>query len=295
MKKQTTGYRFFTIINYVFLTAMAFICILPMLNQLAISLSTDAAVSTGAVGIIPINLTLKSYQFMAQKPEFFTSILVSLERIALAVPISLLVSVLAAYPLSRQNSDWKPRKYIIWYFVIPMLFSGGLIPTYMAVRNTGLINTIWAMVIPGVVNVFNILLLMNFFRAIPREMEEAALIDGAGSMRILTSIILPVSAPVLATVTLFFIVNHWNSWFDALIYMNSPTKYPLQTYLQTKVIAHNMTAMDSLREVREMSSGVSDRTGKAAQLFLSALPILVVYPFLQKYFTTGIVMGSVKG
>ncbi|MDR2536962.1 MAG: carbohydrate ABC transporter permease [Treponema sp.] len=295
MKKQSSGYWFFTVVNYVFLTIVAFVCILPMLNQLAISLSTDAAVSTGAVGLIPIDFTLKSYQFMAQKPEFFTSVLVSLERIALAVPISLLVSVLAAYPLSRQNSDWKPRKYIIWYFVIPMLFSGGLIPTYMVVRNTGLINTIWAMVIPGVVNVFNILLLMNFFRAIPREMEEAALIDGAGSIRILTSIILPVSAPVLATVTLFFIVNHWNSWFDALIYMNSPTKYPLQTYLQTKVIAHNMTAMDSLREVREMSSGISDRTGKAAQLFLSALPILVVYPFLQKYFTTGIVMGSVKG
>jgi putative aldouronate transport system permease protein len=136
---------------------------------------------------------------------------------------------------------------------------------------------------------------MNFFRAIPRELEEAALIDGAGSVRVLTQVILPISAPVLATVTLFFIVNHWNSWFDGLIYMNSPSRYPLQTYLQTRVIAHNMTAMDSLREVREMSAGVSDRTGKAAQLFLSALPILAIYPFLQKYFTTGIVMGSVKG
>jgi putative aldouronate transport system permease protein len=266
-----------------------------MLNQLAISFSTDAAVSTGTVGLFPKDFSLRSYRFMAQKPEFLSSILISLERIALAVPFSLVISILAAYPLSRQNHEFRPRKYLIWYFVIPMLFSGGLIPTYMAVRNTGLINSIWALVIPGAVNVFNILLLMNFFRSIPKELEEAALIDGAGNARILVSIILPVSAPVLATVTLFFIVNHWNSWFDGLIYMNSPDKYPLQTYLQTRVIAHNMTAMDSLREVREMSAGVSDRTGKAAQLFLSALPILLVYPFLQKYFTTGIVMGSVKG
>jgi putative aldouronate transport system permease protein len=295
MKRKTTGRRLFVIVNYGFLSLVAFICLLPLLNQLAISLSTDAAVSTGTVGLLPKQLTLKSYLFMARKPEFFSSLIVSLERIALAVPISLSVSVLAAYPLSKQDKQFKARKYLIWYFIVPMLFWGGLIPTYMVVRNTGLINRIWALVIPGAVNVFNILLLMNFFRSIPRELEEAALIDGAGNMRVLLSVILPVSAPVIATVTLFFIVNHWNSWFDGLIYMNSPSRYPLQTYLQTRVIAHNMTAMDSLREVREMSAGVSDRTGKAAQLFLSALPILAVYPFLQKYFTTGIVMGSVKG
>jgi putative aldouronate transport system permease protein len=295
MTKRSYGYLVFTCINYFFLTAVAFICLLPMLNQLAVSLSTDAAVSTGMVTLLPRDFTLKSYHFIAQKPEFLSSVIISLERIFLAVPLSLLVSVLAAYPLSKQNHEFKARKYIIWYFVIPMLFWGGLIPTYMAVRNTGLINKIWALVIPSAVNIFNILLLMNFFRAIPKELEEAALIDGAGSVRILTSVILPISAPVLATVTLFFIVHHWNSWFDGLIYMNSPSRYPLQTYLQTRVIAHNMTAMDSLREVREISAGVSDRTGKAAQLFLSAIPILAVYPFLQKYFTTGIVMGSVKG
>jgi putative aldouronate transport system permease protein len=295
MKKQSAGRRIFIIVNYTFLSLVAFLCLLPMLNQLAISLSTDAAVSTGTVGLLPKQPTLRSYLFMARKPEFFSSLIISLERIALAVPISLAVSILAAYPLSKQNNQFRARKYLIWYFIVPMLFWGGLIPSYMAVRNTGLINTIWALVIPGAVNVFNILLLMNFFRNIPRELEEAALIDGAGNMRVLVSVILPVSAPVIATVTLFFIVNHWNSWFDGLIYMNSPARYPLQTYLQTRVIAHNMTAMDSLREVREMSAGVSDRTGKAAQLFLSALPILVVYPFLQKYFTTGIVMGSVKG
>jgi putative aldouronate transport system permease protein len=206
----------------------------------------------------------------------------------------MLVSVLAAYPLSRQNSEFKARKYYIWFFVVPMLFSGGLIPTYMIVRNTGLIDSVWALVLPYLVNVFNIILMMNFFRTIPKELEEAALIDGAGNIRVLVSVILPVSTPVLATVALFFIVNHWNSWFDGLIYMNSPEKYPLQTYLQTMVISRDLMVMESLRDLRNIPD-ISDRTGKAAQIFLAAFPVLIVYPFLQKYFTTGIVMGSVKG
>jgi putative aldouronate transport system permease protein len=231
---------------------------------------------------------------MSEKPAFFSSVIISLQRLLFAVPLSMLVSILAAYPLSRQNSEFKARKYYIWYFVVPMLFSGGLIPTYMIVRNTGLIDSVWALVLPYLVNVFNIILMMNFFRTIPKELEEAALIDGAGNIRVLVSVILPVSTPVLATVALFFIVNHWNSWFDGLIYMNSPEKYPLQTYLQTMVISRDLMVMESLRDVRNIPD-ISDRTGKAAQIFLAALPVLIVYPFLQKYFTTGIVMGSVKG
>lgn len=294
MKKQSVGMRIFTVVNYLFLTAIALTCLLPILNQLAISFSSSGAVATGEVGIIPVEFTLKSYQYMADKPEFFTSVGVSLLRIVLAVPLSMIVSVLAAYPLSRQNSEFKARKYYIWVFIVPMMFTGGLIPSYMVVRGTGLINTVWALVLPGAINVFNIILLMNFFRALPKELEEAAYIDGAGHMRAMFSIVLPVSMPVLATVLLFFIVNHWNAWFDGLIYMNSPEKYPLQTYLQTQVVSRDLMAMESLRDVRQIS-GISDRTGKAAQIFLAAVPVLLVYPFLQKYFTTGIVMGSVKG
>lgn len=294
MRKQSVGMRIFTVANYLFLTAIALTCLLPILNQLAISFSSSGAVATGEVGIIPVEFTLKSYQYMADKPEFFTSVGVSLLRIVLAVPLSMIVSVLAAYPLSRQNSEFKARKYYIWVFIVPMMFTGGLIPSYMAVRGTGLINTVWALVLPGAINVFNIILLMNFFRALPKELEEASYIDGAGHVRAMFSIVLPVSMPVLATVLLFFIVNHWNAWFDGLIYMNSPEKYPLQTYLQTQVVSRDLMAMESLRDVRQVS-GISDRTGKAAQIFLAAVPVLLVYPFLQKYFTTGIVMGSVKG
>ncbi len=294
MKKTTIGRKVFVVFNYTFLTLMALTCLLPILNQLAISFSSSGAATAGEVGIIPVNFTLDAYKYMASKAAFFDSLLVSFQRVFIAVPLSMLVSVLAAYALSKQNHEFAARKYYIWYFVIPMMFTGGLIPTYMIVRNTGLINSLGALVIPYLVNVFNVLLLMNFFRSIPKELEEAAQIDGAGHLRVLLSVILPVSAPVLATVTLFFIVNHWNSWFDGLIYMNSPEKYHLQTYLQTMVISRDLMAMESLRDVRT-SGTISDATGKAAQIFLAALPILLIYPFLQKYFTTGIVMGSVKG
>ncbi len=294
MRKMTPGMRAFSVINYLFLTLVAFTCLLPMLNQLAISFSSSGAVAMGKVSIWPVEFTLKSYKYMAEKPQFFSSVLISFQRLLLAVPLSMLVSILAAYPLSRQESEFKARKFYIWYFVVPMLFSGGLIPTYMIVRYTGLIDSVGALVLPYLVNVFNIILMMNFFRSIPKELEEAALMDGAGHIRVLVSIILPVSTPVLATIALFFIVNHWNSWFDGLIYMNSPEKYPLQTYLQTMVISRDLMVMESLRDVRNIPD-ISDRTGKAAQIFLAALPVLIVYPFLQKYFTTGIVMGSVKG
>lgn len=288
------GMRIFSVFNYLLLTLIALSCLLPMLNLLAISFSASPAVAAGKVSFWPVDFTFESYTYMANKPEFFRSMGVSGMRLLLAVPLSMIVSVLAAYPLSRQNNEFGARKYYIWVFIVPMMFSGGLIPTYMVVRNTGLIDRIWALVLPYAVNVFNIILLMNFYRSIPKDIEEAAFIDGAGHFRVLFRIILPVSAPVLATVMLFFIVNHWNSWFDGLIYMNSPNNYPLQTYLQTQVISQDLMAMESMRDFRQMAN-ISDRTGKAAQIFLAAIPVLIVYPFLQKYFTTGIVMGSVKG
>ena len=134
----------------------------------------------------------------------------------------------------------------------------------------------------------------RFFRSLPKELEEAAYVDGATNWKVLWKIILPISKPVLATVTLFVIVNHWNAWFDGLIYLNNPDQYPLQTYLQTQVVSANLMALESLRDIRQIGM-ISDRTGKAAQIFLAAVPVLMIYPFLQKYFTSGIVMGSVKG
>jgi putative aldouronate transport system permease protein len=294
MRKTTVGTRAFAVLNYLFLAGVALTCLLPMVNQLAISFSSSPAVSAGRVYLWPVDFTLESYQYMAGKPEFFMAFGASLRRLLLGVPLSMAVSVLAAYPLSRQAHEFKARKYYIWYFIVPMMFYGGLIPSYMVVRNTGLIDSALALALPCAINVFNIILLMNFFRSIPKEIEEAAAIDGAGHMSALFRILLPVSTPVLATVLLFFIVNHWNAWFDGLIYMNSPANYPLQTYLQTQVVSQDILSTESLRDMRQIAN-ISDRTGKAAQIFLAAIPVLAVYPFLQKYFTTGIVMGSVKG
>ncbi len=294
MHKKSLGMKIFTIFNYTFLTLLALTCLLPMINQLAISFSSSSAVAAGDVGLFPVDFTLDSYKYMADKPEFWKSLMVSLKRILIAVPFSMIICVLAAFPLSRQDYEFPARKYYIWMFVVPMLIGGGLIPTYIVVRNTGLIDSIWALVLPYTVNVFNTILLMNFFRSLPKELEEAAYVDGATHWQVLVRIILPVSKPVLATVTLFVIVNHWNSWFDGLIYLNSPDHYPLQTYLQTQVVSANLMALESLRDIRQIGM-ISDRTGKASQIFLAAVPVLMIYPFLQKYFTAGIVMGSVKG
>ncbi|WP_141499746.1 carbohydrate ABC transporter permease, partial [Paenibacillus luteus] len=199
----------------------------------------------------------------------------------------------AAYPLSKSNLKFRSRTIYSWYFVVTMIFNGGLIPTFMVVKETGLMDSIWALVIPSAVNVFNIVLMLNFFRTQPIELEESAQMDGAGVWRTLWSIYLPISKPSLATIALFTIIFHWNSWFDGMIYMNSPSNYPLQTYLRTVIVARDLTNMNA--SDLSLIANISNRTVLAAQLFVSMLPVLCIYPFLQKYFVKGLVLGSVKG
>ena len=292
MRKKTLGMKVFTIFNYTFLTLLAISCLLPMLNQLAISFSASSAVAAGEVGLIPVDFTLDSYKYMADKPEFWKSLTVSLGRILLAVPISMSVCVLAAFPLSRLDHEFPARKYYIWVFVVPMLIGGGLIPTYMIVRNTGLIDSIWSLVLPNAVNVFNTILLMNFFRSLPKELEEAAYVDGAANWRVLRMIILPVSKPVLATVTLFVIVNHWNSWFDALVYIRNEALYPIQMVIRNLLVASS--SGDMMSNVNTYAKMTSESI-KMASVVIAVLPILCVYPFLQKYFVHGMYTGAVKG
>ena len=170
MRKKSTGMKVFTVFNYLFLAFLAVSCLLPIVNQLAISFSSSAAVAAGEVGLWPVDFTLDSYKYMADKAEYWKSLLVSVELVLLAVPMSMLVCVLAAFPLSRLDREFPARKVYIWIFVIPMLIGGGLIPSYMVVRETKLINSIWALVVPNCVNVFNVILLMNFFRSLPKEL-----------------------------------------------------------------------------------------------------------------------------
>jgi len=210
--------------------------------------------------------------------------------------LNLLFTVITAYPLSKEPFEFKLRNFYVWFFVITMLISGGLIPYYLVIKTLSLMDTIWVLTVPGAFSIWYTIIMLNFFKGLPKELEEAAFIDGAGYLTTLWKVILPLSAPSLATITLFCIVGHWNSWFDGLLYMNRPDNYPLQSYLQTM----NIDPVTLLRNITDPETvarflGTSKKTLRAAQLFIAAVPVLVSYPFLQKYFTKGLVLGSVKG
>ncbi|WP_308637252.1 carbohydrate ABC transporter permease [Paenibacillus silvisoli] len=284
--------RCFLAANYTFLTVLSLLCLIPFIHILAVSLSSAAAASAGSVKLWPVEWTIASYENVLSKQEFLTSFLVSLKRVLLGTSVNMVLTILVAYPLSKEVANFRPRTVYVWFFVLTMLFSGGLIPLYMTVKMTGLMDSLWALVIPAAVPVYNVVLLLNFFRGLPKELEESATIDGANPFVIMWKIFVPLSVPALATLTLFSMVMHWNSWFDGLIFMNQPEHYPLQSFLQTVVIQRDMRFLTP--EDVDMLKLVSDRTSSAAQIFVATLPILLVYPFLQKYFVHGIVMGSVK-
>lgn len=292
-KKYSWQRKTFTIFNYLLLAALAFICLLPIINILAISLSSSSAVSSGEVRFWPVDFTFESYNFVTEKPEFMQSFWISVKRVLVGVPINMLLTILTAYPLSRTSDQFRGRKAYIWFFFITMLFSSGIVPYYMTILKVGLIDNFWALILPTALPVYNVIILMNFFKQLPHEIEEAAIMDGASHLQVLFKIMVPLSLPSIATLTLFCIVNHWNSWFDGILLMNNPSNYPLQSYLQTVVVNRDMSLM-STSDILTLSM-VSDRTSKAAQTFVAALPVLIVYPFLQKYFTKGIVLGGVKG
>lgn len=287
----------FNIINGIFLGLVSLTCILPFVNLLAISFSGSTAVAAGQVGFLPVDFTLASYEYVVSSGKFVRALLISVGRVALGTTINLVLMVLVAYPLSKdKKGKLLGRKVYVYYFMITMLVSGGMIPTYLVVSGLGLKNTIWALVLPGALPVSNMIILMNFIRELPEEMEEAAALDGASPFQILIQIILPVLKPALATVGLFCMVNHWNDWFSGMIYISNPDYYPLQTYLQSMIKDFDQLLLtDKSHNIASILAQMNARTGRAAQLFLGAIPIMAVYPFLQKYFTKGLVLGSVKG
>lgn len=281
------------LLNLTVLALIAILCLFPIVHILALSFSSSAASASGRVTVLPVEFTLQSYQFVLDNPAFGKSFLISLLRVLVGAPVNMILTILVAYPLSRTRQAFRARDFFAWFFLITVLFSGGLIPWYMVIRQTGLIDKFWALIIPGALPVFNVILLANSFKTISPELEEAAALDGAGHWTILFRILLPLSLPVLATVTLFVAVAHWNAWFDGLILMNSPDKYPLQSYLQT-VVVNPDPRMLTERDLGLLKI-ISNRTTRAAQIFIAMVPILMIYPFLQRYFTSGIKLGSVKG
>lgn len=299
MKTKASGSRIaFLVVNFIVLTVISLLCILPFINLLAISFSSKTAVAANEVMFWPIGFNTAAYSFIMESSQFLRALGISVMRTVLGVSINIVLIILTAYPLSKTKQEFRLRSVFSWFFVVTILFSGGLIPSYMIVKYTGIMDTIWALVLPGAMPVFNMLVVMNYMRSLPHELEEAAYIDGAGHFKTLLKVILPVCTPTIATVTLFSFVTHWNSWFDGMLYMNTVDKYPLQSYLQTMVLnpeSFFRNATNISAELANYLNLVNARTTNAAQLFLATIPILCVYPFLQKYFTTGLVMGSVKG
>ncbi|WP_127594574.1 carbohydrate ABC transporter permease [Paenibacillus lautus] len=274
------------------LIVSSLLCIFPIWYTVAVSFSDKSAVAGGMVTWLPVDFTLSSYRKILQEQAFFTAFGVSLERVFLGGIINFVICALMAYPLSRDPRQFRFRNTYMWFIVFTMLFSSGLIPWFVTIKSYGLLDTIWALVLPTAVPVFNVILLVNFFRSIPKDMDEAGMIDGAGPWYMLLKVYLPLSVPVLATITLFSIVSHWNSFFDGLILMNKQEHYPLQTYIQQLVVQINTDNMTT-EELRQMAQ-LSNKTLNAAKIVISMLPILIVYPFLQRFFIHGIMLGSVK-
>lgn len=294
--KDSPSRKVFTVVNLIVLIGWCVLCILPFIHLLAVSLSSQSAVVAGMVSFMPVDLTLNSYRYLVRQSAFFTAFGYSVLRVAVGASLSMLVTILAAYPLAFARKTMRGSRAYVVLILACMFFSGGMIPTFIVVTKLGLYDTLFALILPTAMSPFNLILVVNFFRNVPKEMLEAASIEGAGDYRLLFTMVVPVSMPIIATIALLCVVGQWNAWFDGYLYM-SMEKWPLQTY-----IYHQMEAMKSLQlnrgnmgaEEIEMLAQSNDLTLRAAQIFIAMIPVLCVYPFAQKYFVQGILLGSVK-
>lgn len=274
------------------LVILALACILPLWYTLCLSLSDKSAAAAGMVGLWPVGFNTTSYEAILGDSKFFNSFWISIQRVGLGTAAELAVTLLMAYPLSKTVRQFPPRDIIMWFLVFAMLFSGGLIPWYQTMKAIGMTNNIWGLVLGNSLPIFNVILVMNFFRNLPKEIEEAALMDGAGPWDIFLKIYLPLSKPVIATIALFSMVYHWNEFFNGLVLSTRQVYYPLQTYIQQMIVVINTANMS--QDQIKMLDEISNQTLNAAKIFIAMIPILLIYPLLQRYFIKGITLGSVK-
>lgn len=293
--KEKFGVRQFIIYAIVILLTLS--CLIPLMNVLALSLSSSEAVAGNQVGLIPVDFTIAAFERIIEDSQFWRSFGISVFRVVVSLLINLFLIVTMAYPLSKSEKIFHSRKFFMNLIIFAMLFSGGLIPTYLLVRNLGLLNSVWSLILPGAVPIGSLILVMNFFRGVPKSLEESALLDGANAFDILLKIYIPISLPSLATVSLFSIVGSWNDFFGGLIYMTKVKNYPLMTYIQSLSINIAETLQNSSglsSEQLQSLLSVSNQNLNAAKIVISIIPLLIIYPFLQKYFVKGIVVGAVK-
>lgn len=286
-KKITVG----SVINVVLLAALAFVCLYPFLNVLAYSVSGYNAVLSGAVTFYPIDFNIDAYKQILGKTQIWMAMRTTVEVTLLGTALSLVLTILSAFTLSRKGLPG--RSIFTTIILFTMYFSGGMIPTFLVVKNVHLFDTIYALFIPQAINVFNFIVMRTFFKNIPESLEEAARIDGASYVKVLLKMILPLSVPIIATIGLFYAVGYWNTYFDALLYIQKPEYYTLQLRLKGLLFGEELN--NSNANIEGIGTQVMTQSLKMATVAVSTIPILVVYPWLQKYFVKGVMIGSVKG
>ena len=288
----TGGERTFETINLIVLILIGALMLFPFLNMAAKSFSSENAILTGKVLFWPVGFQTGTYKYVMRQAQFWNSFKVSVFITVMGTAGAMILSCLTAYPLSK---TWLyGRKPLLLLFVFTMFFGGGMVPSYLLMRSLGLINTIWVLFVPAMLSVYNMILLKNFFEDIPESIEESAELDGAGSLRILVSIVLPMSLPAIATIGLFYAVGFWDNYMSGLLYITKPELKPLQQYLY-EIVTESINVDETLSMDAQENAALNTDAIRSATIMLACVPIMCVYPFLQKYFVKGMRVGSVKG
>ena len=289
--KESMQYKIFKVFNVIILSLIVFVTLFPFLNIVAQSFSSEANITAGNVTLIPKGFNVETYKVIMSDSIFWINYKNTVVYTVVGTAISLILSTMMAYPLAKKRL--KGRNFLLMFVVFTMFFNGGLIPNYVLVTGLGFGNSIWAIVIPTAISVFNLLIMKTFFENIPDELEEAAVMDGSNTYGILFKIVLPLSKPILATMLLFYAVTHWNSWFPAFLYFSEKELFPVSIYLRNLIkgaessLSSGATSADNLTQI---SANI-----KSVTMVLTVLPIICVYPYIQKYFVSGVMLGSVKG
>lgn len=290
--KETFSDKVFNFFNVLLTILITLIVLYPLIYILSASFSDPMAVMNGEVLLIPVDFTFAGYQKVFQNEDIVTGYLNSIQYTIVGTAVNLIMTVLGAYPLSRK--DFYGRNVLTAFFAFTMFFGGGMIPTYLVIQDLGLLNNFWVMILPGAVSVWSMVIVRTFFQSsIPDELREAAVIDGCSNTRLLMTIILPLSIPVLAVITMQYAVGHWNAYFNALIYITDREKYPLQMVLRELLMQSKMDEMmDTEGAVTQQMLAESL---KYAVMVVASVPVLLLYPFLQRYFVKGVMVGVIKG
>ncbi|WJH32695.1 carbohydrate ABC transporter permease [Paenibacillus sp. CC-CFT747] len=289
--KQGFGSRLFDGFNIVFMLILVFVMFYPLYYVFVVSVSDGGAVLRGDVTFWPKGFTFSTYKLILEDPLIFRSYTNTIVYTVVGTIVNVCCTILCAYPLSKK--DFYGRGFFTLMIVVTMFFGGGLIPSYLLVQKLGMVNTMWALIIPGAISAWNMIIMRTFFQGLPEEIFESAHMDGANELTVLLRIALPLSVPILATISMFYAVGHWNSFFPALIYLNEKVKYPIQIMLRNMVVMGDMT--NQTQQLSGEFAGVTATNIKYAVIIIVVFPILLVYPFIQKYFIKGALIGSLKG